>query len=84
MQFERHKDALAFDEAKYHALYGMTVQRADAMKEGAIIIHPAPINRGIEIADEVVECPKSRILKQMQNGVFVRMAVLSMVLEDRL
>lgn len=84
VQFERHKDALAFDEAKYHALYGMTSDRAERMKEGAIIIHPAPINRGIEIADDVAECPKSRILKQMQNGVFVRMAVLSMVLEGRL
>ena len=82
--FERHKDALAFDEAKYHALYGMTSDRAERMKEGAIIIHPAPINRGIEIADEVAECPKSRILKQMQNGVYIRMAVLSLVLEGRL
>ena len=62
----------------------MTSDRAERMKEGAIIIHPAPINRGIEIADEVAECPKSRILKQMQNGVYIRMAVLSMVLEGRL
>ena len=46
------------------------------MKDGAIIMHPAPFNRGVEIADDVVECERSRIFKQMSNGVFVRMSVL--------
>ena len=54
------------------------------MKEKAIIMHPAPVNRGVEIADEVVECSKSRIYKQMTNGVYTRMAVISMVLEGKL
>ena len=54
------------------------------MKENAIIMHPAPFNRGLEIADDVVECQKSRIYKQMSNGVFVRMAVISMVLDGKL
>ena len=54
------------------------------MKDNAIIMHPAPVNRGVEIADEVVECEKSRIYKQMSNGVFVRMAVVSMVLDGKL
>ena len=45
-------------------------------------MHPAPFNRGVEIADEVVECEKSRIFKQMSNGVFTRMAVLKRAVED--
>ena len=47
-------------------------------------MHPAPINRGVEIADEVAECPKSRIYKQMTNGVYVRMAVISDALDGNL
>ena len=47
-------------------------------------MHPAPFNRNVEIADDVVECSKSRIYKQMSNGVFVRMAAISMVLDGRL
>ena len=39
-------------------------------------MHPAPVNRNVEIADELVECERSRIFKQMKNGVFVRMAVI--------
>ena len=54
------------------------------MKKGAIIMHPAPVNRGVEIADSVVECESSRIYKQMTNGVYVRMAVISMVFEGLL
>ena len=46
------------------------------MKEGSIIMHPAPVNRDVEIASELVECERSRIFKQMENGVYVRMAVL--------
>ena len=52
------------------------------MKKGAIIMHPAPVNRGVEVADEVVECRRSRIFKQMENGVFVRMAALVRALES--
>ena len=54
------------------------------MKDNAIIMHPAPVNRGVEIASDVVECEKSRIFKQMTNGVYVRMAVISMVLDGKL
>ena len=50
------------------------------MKDGAIIMHPAPFNRGVEIANEVVECERSRIFKQMENGVYVRMSVLTHLL----
>ena len=54
------------------------------MQEHAIIMHPAPVNRGVEIADDVVECEKSRIFKQMANGVYVRMAVVSYAMEGKL
>ena len=59
-------------------------QEMKAMKENAIIMHPAPINRGVEIADEVAECEKSRMYKQMTNGVYIRMAVISDALDGNL
>ena len=46
------------------------------MKDKAIIMHPAPVNRDVELADALMECDRARIFKQMSNGVFVRMAVL--------
>ena len=45
------------------------------MKDNAIIMHPGPFNRGVEIAEPLIECSKSRIFKQMENGVYIRMAV---------
>lgn len=84
VQFERHQDNMAITKEEYLEKYGMTIERVDAMKQGAIIMHPAPVNRGIEIATEVVECEKSRIYKQMTNGVFVRMAIITMALTGKL
>ena len=84
VQFERHSEDMSITKEEYHARYGLTMERVNNMKENAIITHPAPFNRGIEIADEVVECHKSRIYKQMTNGVYTRMAVISMVLEGKL
>ncbi|HRR90489.1 MAG TPA: aspartate carbamoyltransferase catalytic subunit, partial [Eubacteriales bacterium] len=63
VQFERHSGGMSMSAAEYHARYGLTLERVAKMKEGAIIIHPAPINRGMEIADEVAECEKSRIFR---------------------
>ncbi|ASB65264.1 Aspartate carbamoyltransferase [Bacillus velezensis] len=51
------------------------------MKRHAIIMHPAPVNRGVEIDTTLVECGKSRIFKQMENGVYIRMAVLKRALQ---
>ena len=84
VQFERHDKQMSITKQQYHEMFGLTVNRVNNMKENAIIMHPAPFNRGVEIADEVVECEKSRIYKQMSNGVFVRMAVISMVLDGKL
>ncbi|WP_302950527.1 aspartate carbamoyltransferase catalytic subunit [Holdemania filiformis] len=83
VQHERHEQAMSLTQEEYHARYGLTLERVKAMKDTAIIMHPAPFNRGVEIADEVVECRKSRIFKQINNGVFVRMAVLKRAMEGR-
>jgi aspartate carbamoyltransferase catalytic subunit len=83
VQHERHEQAMSLTQEEYHARYGLTLERVKAMKDTAIIMHPAPFNRGVEIADEVVECGKSRIFKQINNGVFVRMAVLKRAMEGR-
>ncbi len=84
VQFERHQDKMQLSKKEYHNLYGLTKERVKMMKDKAIIMHPAPVNREIEIASDVVECEKSRIYKQMTNGVYVRMAVISMVLDGDL
>lgn len=83
IQHERHGEKMKISLASYHKQFGLTADREKAMKEGAIIMHPAPINRGVEIADELVECGRSRIFKQMENGVFARMAILKDALEER-
>ena len=77
VQHERHDGGMSLTKEEYHQQYGLTIEREQQMKEGSIIMHPAPFNRGVEIADEVVECERSRIFKQMENGVYVRMAVLT-------
>ncbi len=85
IQHERHNqdEKLNLPAERYHRKFGLTTERAAAMKENAIIMHPAPINRGVEIADELVESSRSRIFKQMENGVFARMAILKTALEKR-
>lgn len=84
VQMERHTETTGLSKDDYFREYGLTAEREKAMKKGAIIMHPAPVNRGVEIADEVFECERSRICKQMTNGVYVRMAVIHMALEGRL
>ena len=81
VQHERHEEEMELSVEEYHARYGLCRKREGMMKKGAIIMHPAPFNRGVEIADEVVECERSRIFKQMSNGVYVRMAVMTRALE---
>lgn len=76
IQFERDATLGDMTKEQYHERYGLSLKNVDKLKEKAIIMHPAPVNRGIEIADEVMECPRARIFKQMENGVYVRMASL--------
>lgn len=76
IQHERHAEQLQLSKAEYLEKYGMTKERYARMKEHAILMHPAPVNRGAEIDSDLVEADKSRIFKQMENGVLVRKAVL--------
>ncbi len=76
VQLERHKDNKQLSNDEYNSRYGLNKTRVDKMKQEAIIMHPAPINRGVEIMDEVVECSRARIYTQSENGVYLRMAVL--------
>lgn len=82
VQHERHEEKMSETVEEYHKAFGLNQTRVQAMKENAIIMHPAPFNRNVEIADDIVECEKSRIFKQVQNGVFIRMALIYMVLDD--
>ncbi|MFC4103890.1 aspartate carbamoyltransferase catalytic subunit [Paenibacillus xanthanilyticus] len=80
VQLERHENGLIKSAEEYRQQYGLTVERAKRIAPHAIIMHPAPINRGVEIDDELVESPQSRIFPQMQNGVPIRMAVIERAL----
>ncbi|TQR45640.1 aspartate carbamoyltransferase catalytic subunit [Paenibacillus popilliae] len=80
VQLERHESEVMHSTAAYRSEYGMTLERVALMKKHAIVMHPAPVNRNVEIDDEVVEAEQSRIFEQMANGVPVRMAVLERAL----
>ncbi len=83
IQHERHAVSKNFSKDGYHDEFGLTAEREKRMKTGAIIMHPAPVNRDVEIADELVECERSRIFQQVRNGVYARMAILETILKGR-
>ncbi|HEY8523447.1 MAG TPA: aspartate carbamoyltransferase catalytic subunit [Acidimicrobiales bacterium] len=76
MQRERMTEALVPSLREYSARWGLTRRRLDLMAEKAIVMHPGPMNRGVEIAADVAEGPRSVVIDQVRNGVAVRMAVL--------
>jgi aspartate carbamoyltransferase catalytic subunit len=80
MQRERMTEALLPSLREYTALYGLTRRRAELLADDALIMHPGPMNRGVEISAEVAELPRSVITRQVANGVAVRMAVLFLLL----
>jgi aspartate carbamoyltransferase catalytic subunit len=80
VQHERHEYVV--NMSHYLEQYGLTKKREKRMKDHAIIMHPAPINRGVEIDSDLVECERSRIFKQMENGVYIRMAIMNYLLTD--
>lgn len=80
VQLERHEDSLFSSADVYHRQFGLNRERLKLMKPNAIIMHPAPVNRGVEISEEMVEHPRSKIFEQMTNGVFIRMAVIEWAL----
>jgi len=80
IQKERMAAAQFPEAADYHAHYGLDARRLALAKPECQVLHPGPINRGIEIAPEVADGPQSRILDQVANGVATRMAVLAELL----
>ena len=80
MQLERQHEALLPSLREYTARFGLTKRRAAMLADGALVMHPGPMNRGVEIAAEVAALPNSVITKQVANGVAVRMAVLFLLL----
>jgi aspartate carbamoyltransferase catalytic subunit len=76
MQIERQQEALFPTLREYTARYGLTVARAARLKPDALVMHPGPMNRGVEVAAEVADGPASLVTEQVGNGVAVRMAVL--------
>jgi aspartate carbamoyltransferase catalytic subunit len=79
IQLERQQAGLFPGVREYHLLYGIDERRLRRMKPGVLIMHPGPINRGVEITPEVADGSNSVILEQVTNGLAVRMAVLALV-----
>jgi len=83
IQKERMATAQIPDADRYFARFGLSAERLAMAKPDAIVMHPQPMNRGIEIASDVADGPQSVIREQVRNGVAVRMAVLEAVIEGR-
>ena len=82
MQKERMVEALVPSLREYSSMFGLTPERADRLGGDALIMHPGPINRGVEISPEAADRPNSVITQQVTNGVSVRMAVLFRLLSS--
>ncbi|WP_420851032.1 aspartate carbamoyltransferase catalytic subunit [Paenibacillus alba] len=80
VQLERHDKGIIRSAEEYREQYGLTVERASRMAPHAIIMHPAPVNRNVELDDELVEHEKSKIFTQIAHGVPIRMAVIERAL----
>jgi aspartate carbamoyltransferase catalytic subunit len=80
VQSERGSGEFVPSLREYTAGYGLTARRAAMLADGALILHPGPIVRGVEIASDVAELPASLITEQVSNGVAIRMAVLFLML----
>lgn len=83
LQKERMRGALLPSEHEYFQLYGLTEARLQVAKPDVIVMHPGPINRGVEIASEVADGARSVILQQVTYGIAIRMAVMAMAVGAR-
>lgn len=81
LQKERMTSALLPNEREYFKCFGLTEERLKLAKPNAIVMHPGPINRGVEIESSIADGPQSVILQQVSNGIAVRMAVMSLTLQ---
>lgn len=80
IQLERQKKGLFPSVGEYVKYYGITKERVALAKKNAVVMHPAPVTRGVEIASDVIDSDKSYIYRQVTNGLAVRMAVLKMLI----
>lgn len=80
IQLERHLES--YNKEHYLEQYGLTQKRYNRLKPTAIVMHPAPVNRGVEIESDLVEANRSRIFNQMKNGVYMRMAIIHKLLGE--
>lgn len=78
IQHERH-DLYEIDTQSYNNIYGLNETNIKFLKEKAIIMHPGPFNRDVEIASNLIDHVQSRIFKQKENGVYTRMAILEWI-----
>ena len=85
IQFERHNAKMSIpSKEEFRHFWGLTKERAAKMKKGAVVLHPGPMNRGLEIDPEVADSDASLILKQVENGVWARMSILTSILAPEL
>jgi aspartate carbamoyltransferase catalytic subunit len=80
VQRERQRQQFFPSVREYSRLFGLTRERADTLPDGALIMHPGPMNRGVEIGSDVADLPRSLIIDQVTNGLAVRMALLYLML----
>jgi aspartate carbamoyltransferase catalytic subunit len=79
LQTERMTDAFIPGPEEYRRRFGLDSDRVTRLKASAVVLHPGPVNRGLEIAPEVADGPRSLILEQVANGVAVRKAILEVL-----
>lgn len=78
VQLERQSQAMFPSAREYARLFGLNAARADRLRPGVPVLHPGPMNRGVEITSEVADGPRSLILQQVENGLAIRMSILEM------
>ncbi|MDR1965108.1 MAG: aspartate carbamoyltransferase catalytic subunit, partial [Synergistaceae bacterium] len=83
IQLERQKKGLFPSIREYHKFFGLTEERMSLARNGALVMHPGPVNRGVEISTEVMNLPDSKIDEQVTNGVAVRMALLFLLTRQK-
>jgi aspartate carbamoyltransferase catalytic subunit len=83
LQKERMTAALLPSESEYFKCFGLTEERLKFAKPDAIVMHPGPINRGVEIDSKVADGPQSVLLRQVSNGIAIRMAIMAMAMQNR-
>ena len=83
VQFERQRGAFFPSISEYAHLFGMNGDRIRRARENLLVLAPGPINRGVELTPEVADGPHSLILNQVTNGLFIRMACLTLLAQER-